>query len=154
MGDGGGGHCSVQMEWHPAGWSAYLPLLIFPCTTKSPNFSSGTGSPGWSWKRAVKWLYVCVTAIFQLNLHSLILHFSSSISPRKEPSEISKKGKEFHTQWGVLAGCSSPLLRTWARRWINHSSLWCMASATPDLRLPSQPQDIAVPRLVPNCTAW
>jgi len=29
-----------------------------------------------------------------------------------------------------------------------------MASATPDLRLPSQSQDIAAPRLVPNYTAW
>ena len=34
---------------------------------------------------------------------------------------------------------SSPFLRQWARRWINHSS------ATPDLRLPSQPQSITVP---------
>jgi len=23
------------MEWHPAGWSVCLPLLIFPCTIKS-----------------------------------------------------------------------------------------------------------------------
>jgi len=37
------------------------------------------------------------------------------------------KGKEYHTPWGVRMGCSSPLLRPWARRWINHSSLWCMA---------------------------
>jgi len=29
-----------------------------------------------------------------------------------------------------------------------------MASATPDLRLPSQSQDIAAPQLVPNYTAW
>jgi len=28
----------------------------------------------------------------------------------------------------------------WARRWINHWSLWRMASLTSDLRLPSQPQ--------------
>jgi len=28
-----------------------------------------------------------------------------------------------------------------ASRWINHCSLWRMASATPDLRLPSQPSD-------------
>ena len=30
----------------------------------------------------------------------------------------------------------------WARSWINYWSLWRMASATPDLRLPSQPQGI------------
>jgi len=40
---------------------------------------------------------------------------------------------------GVLISLSRP----WARRWINHLSLWRMASATPDLRLPSQPQGIA-----------
>ena len=34
-GAGGGGHWLVQMEWHPAGWSVGLPLLIFPCTIKS-----------------------------------------------------------------------------------------------------------------------
>ena len=45
-----------------------------------------------------------------------------------------------------------PFCRPWARRWINHWSLWPMASATPDLRLPSQPQGItAWP--VPNYTA-
>jgi len=32
MGDGGGGHWLVRMEWHPAGWSVCLPLLIFLCT--------------------------------------------------------------------------------------------------------------------------
>jgi len=35
MGDGGGGHCLVRMEWRPVGWSVCLPLLIFPCTIKS-----------------------------------------------------------------------------------------------------------------------
>ena len=64
------------------------------------------------------------------------------------------KGKEYHTPWAVLVWCSSPLLRPWARRWINHLSLWRMARTTPNLQLPSQSQDIAVPRLVPNYTAW
>ena len=35
MGDGGGGHWLVWMEWRPAGWSVCLPLLISPCTIKS-----------------------------------------------------------------------------------------------------------------------
>jgi len=48
MGDGGGGHWLVRMEWHPAGWSVYLPLLIVPCTIKCRSFSSGTSSPWWS----------------------------------------------------------------------------------------------------------
>ena len=52
------------------------------------------------------------------------------------------------------AGCSSPFLRPQIRRWINHWSLWRMASETPDLRLPSQPQGITAPWPVPNYTAW
>jgi len=62
--------------------------------------------------------------------------------------------KKYRTPWGVLVGCSSPLLRPWARRWVNQLSLWRMENATPDLRLPSQSQDIAASRLVPNYTAW
>jgi len=55
-GVGGGGHCLVQMEWRPAGWSVCLPLLIFPCTIKSRSFLAPAhlGGPG---KRAVKWLW-------------------------------------------------------------------------------------------------
>ena len=45
------------------------------------------------------------------------------------------------------------LSRPWARRRINHWSLWRMASATPDLRLPSQPQSIIASWLVPNYSA-
>ena len=43
---------------------------------------------------------------------------------------------------------SSPFLRLCVRRRINHWSLWRMASVTPDLRLPSQPQGIAARWLV------
>jgi len=35
MGDGGGEHWLVQVEWRPARWSMCLPLLILPCTIKS-----------------------------------------------------------------------------------------------------------------------
>jgi len=82
--------------------------------------------------------------ILLLPLHCQVLFFRVAVS------------KEYHTPWRVLVGCSSPLLRPWACRWINpnHLSLWRMASASPDLRLPSQSQDIAAPRLVPNYTAW
>ena len=45
-----------------------------------------------------------------------------------------------HTQWWVYAGWISSFLGPWAHEWINHWSLRRMASATPDLRLPSQPQ--------------
>jgi len=59
-GDGGGGQWLVRMEWRPAGWSVCLPLLIFPCTTKSKSSllaPAHTGGPG---KRAVKRLCACV----------------------------------------------------------------------------------------------
>ena len=50
-----------------------------------------------------------------------------------------------------VGGVLISLTRT--RRWINHSSQLRMASATPDVPLPSQSQDIAASRLVPNYTA-
>jgi len=66
MGDGGGGHWLVQMEWRPAGWSVCLPLLIFPCT-KVQKFSSGTGSPGWSRKKGRKTVVVVSVKEFSAN---------------------------------------------------------------------------------------
>jgi len=53
-GDGGSRHWLVRMEWRPAGWSVCLPLLIFPCTTKSRSPLLAPGGPG---KRAIKWLW-------------------------------------------------------------------------------------------------
>ena len=47
----------VQMEWHPAGWSVFLPLLIFPCTMKSRSSLLALAHPGGPGKRAVKWLW-------------------------------------------------------------------------------------------------
>jgi len=54
MGDGGGGHWFVQMEWRPAGWSVCLPLLIFPCTIMSRGSLLAPAHPGGPRKRAVK----------------------------------------------------------------------------------------------------
>jgi len=59
-GDGGGGHWLVRMEWHPAGWSVCLPLLIFPCIIKSRSSLLAPALPGGPGKRAVKWLCVRV----------------------------------------------------------------------------------------------
>jgi len=60
QGDGGGGHWLVRMEWHPAGWSLCLPLLIFPCTIKSRSSLLAPAHPGGLGKRAIKRLCVCV----------------------------------------------------------------------------------------------
>ena len=64
MGDGGGGHWLVQMEWRPAGWSVCLPLLIFPCIIKSRSSLLAPAHLGGPGKRAVKWLWWwwCATA--------------------------------------------------------------------------------------------
>ena len=44
---------------------------------------------------------------------------------------------------------------SWARRWVNLLTLWRMASAMLDLRLPSQPYGITVILWpIPNYTAW
>jgi len=58
MGDGGGGHWLVRMEWRPAGWSVCLPLLILPCTIKSRSSLLAPAHPGGPGKRAVKQLCV------------------------------------------------------------------------------------------------
>jgi len=68
-----GMHWLVRMEWHPAGWSVCLPLLIFPCTIKSRSSPLAPAHSGGPVKRAVKrlWLWWCV--------HSL-MHASGSTS--------------------------------------------------------------------------
>ena len=59
MEDGGGGHWFVWMEWHPAGWSVCLPVLVnLPFHHRVQKFSSGTGSPGWSRKKGLKTVVV------------------------------------------------------------------------------------------------
>ena len=40
------------MEWRPVGWSACLPLLIFPCTIKSRSSLLAPAHPGGPGKRA------------------------------------------------------------------------------------------------------
>ena len=56
------------------------------------------------------------------------------------------KGKAFIPQLGRRRGAHLSSLGRWAHRWINHSSPWRMASATP--------QGITALWLVPNYTAW
>jgi len=72
MRDGGGGHWLVWMEWRPAGWSACLPLLIFPCTIKSRSSRLAPAHPGGPGKRAVKRLWCDVVkgcvSVFSLPL--------------------------------------------------------------------------------------
>jgi len=64
MGDDGGGHCLVEMEWRPAGGLVCLPLSILPCTIGSRGFLLAPAHPGVPGKRAVKRLCVCVYVCF------------------------------------------------------------------------------------------
>jgi len=57
-GDGGGGHCLVWMEWHPAGWSVCLPLLIFPYTMKSRRSLLAPAHLGYHGKKGSKTVVV------------------------------------------------------------------------------------------------
>jgi len=56
-GDDGGGHWLVQLEWRPARWSVFLPLLICPCTVKSRSSLLAPAHPGGPGKGAVKRLW-------------------------------------------------------------------------------------------------
>jgi len=85
MGDGGGGHLLVQMEWRPVGWSVcllLLILLIFPCTIKSKSSLQAPIHPGGPGKRAVKRL-LCgggnfITHVWALMGSGTVLHFNDS----------------------------------------------------------------------------
>jgi len=55
-GDGGGGRWLVRMEWHPAGWSLCVPLLIFPCTIKSRSYLLAPAHPDGPGERYIKQL--------------------------------------------------------------------------------------------------
>ena len=50
------------------------------------------------------------------------------------------KIKDGHTPKERRQGAHFPFIGRWARRWINHYCLSRIASATPHLRLPSQPK--------------
>ena len=50
------------------------------------------------------------------------------------------KVKECHIPKERRRGAHLPYIGRWVHRWIKHYCLWCMASATPDLRSPYQPK--------------
>ena len=64
VGDGGGAHWLVRMEWRPARLSVYLPLLILPCTIKSRSSLLAPAYPGGPRKRAIKRLWCGVVAVW------------------------------------------------------------------------------------------
>jgi len=64
LGDGGGGHWLVRMEWRPARWSVCRPLLVSLCTIKSGS-SLAPAHPGGPGKGAIKWLW-CGVVVFGL----------------------------------------------------------------------------------------
>jgi len=83
--------------------------VIFPLLHKVQKFSSGTGSPGWSRKRAVKWLCVfsvctlliavmCMLCCVDVNITSVKhVHWSSTKS-RHAVSSVASKPAAFLIQ--------------------------------------------------------
>jgi len=100
MGDGGGGHWLVQMEWRPAGWWMCLPVLIFPCTIKSRSSLLAPSHPGGPWKRAVKRLW-CGGVVVSSGWD--YWHWWASIEAASPLHQMSKKGccKWVIYQWFV-----------------------------------------------------
>jgi len=70
-GDGGGGHWLVRIEWHPAGWSLCLPLLIFPCAMKSRTSLLALAHPGGQGKGPLKSCGVVVVCSIVFHLPHL-----------------------------------------------------------------------------------
>ena len=56
--------------------------------------------------------------------------------------KVERWGKWTILYYESIGGVLISLSRPWAPRWMNHWSLWLLASAMPDLRLPSQPQQL------------
>jgi len=93
MGDGGGGHWLVQMEWHPARWSLCLPLLVFPCTIKSRSSLLASAHTVGRGKRAVKrlWCVVCgVVDILDILVIRSLLWAGVQLTPDPSAETVSK----------------------------------------------------------------
>jgi len=80
------------MEWCPAGWSVFLPLLIFPCTVKSRSSLLALAHWGGPGKRVVKRLW-CVCVWFFISRHcvtacALWVRFISSRTPVSSPTPV------------------------------------------------------------------
>jgi len=58
MGDGGGGHRLVRMEWRPIRMVGLSASVNLPLHHKVQKFSSGTSSPGWFQKMGLKTVVV------------------------------------------------------------------------------------------------
>jgi len=133
VGDGGGGHWLVRMEWRAARWSVCLPLLIFPCTIKSRSSVLAPADPGGPRKRAVKWLCVCVcnatlfSTLLILYLSNLVPATSDKINNLAFAYEV-KRGHciRFHSYghfyavlfWtSLLSSFSSTFLQSDATWW-------------------------------------
>jgi len=80
-------HWLVRMEWHPAGWSVCLPLLIFPCTIKSRSSLLAPAHPGGTGKRVVKLLWLsdrtnCYVIRKEFTESLYIKEYRTPLSPR------------------------------------------------------------------------
>ena len=103
------------MEWHPAGWSLCLPLLIFPCTMKSRNSLLAPAHLGGPRKRAIK-RCVLVHKIYLIShtfLYQLLLlaifsftdsEFTTLWQYKNECNIIIIKNVTFHYSAAIITG--------------------------------------------------
>jgi len=95
--------------------------------------------------RRICFIFIFPAFVDKLNHWRTCEHRQKRLDSRQPRRKMVKSTIPHEQCWLVLV-CHTLAFSRWARRWIDHLSLWCMASATPDLRLPSQPQDIAALR--------
>jgi len=88
---------SPWMEWRPAGWSVFLPLLIFTCTMKSRSSLLAPAHLDGPGKRVVKWLwyhifwfccFTVLTSLLQSQIYSRFL-ISAFLGNKKVPVRMS-----------------------------------------------------------------
>ena len=133
-----------DFNWHDAqrGPSAIAELLVLMCVDGVVNsvFGSKCNSKYWT-----PWFYpdFCTFSLSYSNFAVFTVIFAALYTTKS----VTLNGE---CRWGAH-------LPSFSREpvgGLNHRSLWRMTSATPDLRLPSQRQNITAPWPVPNYTAW
>jgi len=87
------------MEWRPAGRSACLPLLIFPCTIKSRGSLLAPAHPGGPRKRAVKRLWWCDGGVRWSHQHFLFTADNVSVNFCLQRSPAASTLQELIRRW-------------------------------------------------------
>ena len=85
------------MEWHPAGWSVCLPLLIFPCTIKPRSSLLALPHPGGPGKNGHKTL-LCVCVCVCVCLLYFFYSYTVTMSSQKHYIKDKIRSSEYHNR--------------------------------------------------------